>query len=98
MRVKLKKVKLEPEARRGDLTVREMVSILGGLIGSLCENAPPDRVRDAITWWATIDVVWLSFGGEISSKIQALIKKRLEEGGMSAVGLSDLIADIATKE
>lgn len=96
-KVKLKVPRLEPEPRRGDLTVREMVSIIGGLVGSLCENAPPEKVRDAIIWWATTEQAWC-FDGQISSKIQAAIKERLDAGKMTPTALSDLVADIATKE
>jgi hypothetical protein len=94
-KVKLKVPRLEPEPRRCDLTVREMVSILGGLIGSLCENAAPDKVREAVTWWAVTDAAW-RFDGQISSKIQQALQERGPQ--MSATCLSDLVADIVTKE
>lgn len=97
-KIKIEKVKLNPEPRRGDLTVREMVSILGGLIGSLCENATPADVRDAVTWWATTDAAWLVFGGDISSNIHEAIKKRLDKGSLAAKTLGDLVTDIVMKE
>jgi hypothetical protein len=94
-KVKLKAPKLEPEPRRGDLSVREMVSIIGGLIGSLCENAPPAKVRDAVIWWAATDAVWASFDGQISSKIQRAMAERGSK--MRASGLSDLVASLAAE-
>jgi hypothetical protein len=96
-KAKLKVPRLEPEPRRGDLTVREMVSILGGLVGSLCENAPPTKVREAVTWWAVTDAAW-QFDGKISAKIAAAIKDRQGQGGLTPSALSSIVADITTKE
>jgi len=96
-KVKLKVPRLEPEPRRCDLTVREVASILGGLIGSLCENSPPDKVREAVIWWATTDAAW-RFDGRVSSKIQAIIKERLERDDLTPDALSSIVAEIVTGE
>lgn len=43
--------KLNPEAARQDLTVRECVKLLGCTIGGLCGMADKEAVAAAIHWW-----------------------------------------------
>lgn len=50
--------KLDTRPRRQDLTDRECTSLLGGLLGALCENADPKTVRAAVRWWAQNDAAW----------------------------------------
>jgi glycosyltransferase involved in cell wall biosynthesis len=52
---------LTTKARRTDLTDRELASILGGLIGGLCDSADIDDIRNAVRWWAETDEAWEEF-------------------------------------
>ncbi len=36
-------------------------SVIGGLIGSLCEIADKRAVRTALLWWAETDAAWSAF-------------------------------------
>jgi len=72
-------VKLNPEPRRVDLTVRELVSIIGGLIGGLCQNATTQNVRDAVQWWAEQDEIWLPLDGDLTPEMEELLQRRLDK-------------------
>lgn len=49
---------LEKEQVR-PLTVREVSSILGALMGGMVSNGTPvDVVREAVSWWAGNDQTW----------------------------------------
>ena len=51
----IKTVKLDPRPSRlvdGDLTDREIASLLGGFIGNLCNYTDTETVRRAVLWWA----------------------------------------------
>lgn len=60
---------LDTRPARTDLTDRECSKIIGGVIGTLMQMAPAERVRAAVTWWAETDEAWLVL--EDMSKIAA---------------------------
>lgn len=49
---------LSPLPRRADLTDRECASLIGGLLGSMVQNADIESVRNAVRWWAETDEAW----------------------------------------
>lgn len=72
-------VKLEPEARRKDLTIREMTSIIGGLVGGLCENSDPKKVRLAFKWWAETDAAWFVFHDIANKKLKKVAESLITQ-------------------
>lgn len=54
-------VRLDTRPGRTDLTSRECAKILGGLLGSLCQNAAIEDVRLAVTWWSQNETAWATF-------------------------------------
>lgn len=52
------KYPLSQAPRRQDLTDRECASLIGGLLGSMVQNADIESVRNAVRWWAETDEAW----------------------------------------
>lgn len=50
--------KLSPMESRTDLTDRELVKIIGGLLGSLALMTDLETLRSAVRWWADGDENW----------------------------------------
>ena len=46
--------KLDSRESRNDLTDRECVKLIGGLVGALLQSAPPVFVARALRWWALL--------------------------------------------
>jgi hypothetical protein len=68
-------IQLDGRESRTDLTDRELVRIIGGLLGSLAGVASDvETLRRAVRWWAETDDVWSKM------KIQ---QDHLEASGMS---------------
>lgn len=58
----MKQPKLDTRPARADMTSREVVRILGSLIGGLSGLVPNKQVlRDAVTWLAMSEEFWAGF-------------------------------------
>lgn len=55
----MKPPKLHPNEARTDLTNREIVKLLGGMIGALVQMSDTQAVHEAVTWWAMTPQAWV---------------------------------------
>ena len=65
---------------RTDLTDRELVKIIGGLLGSLGLMADLSDLRNAVRWWAASDDAWAMLKGQRKTMDDAIQKARKSEG------------------
>lgn len=70
------KVRLNPLAARNDLTDRECVDILGGLIGSLCKQSDTATVQRAVKWWAEHTTGWTALTAYFASQAPPAAKQK----------------------
>jgi len=76
-------IRLNPEPAR-ELTLRECVKTLGGLIGGLSAGwTDPAVVRDAVRWWAENDEAWRQIKGADAMQRMMMAQAEAEQADRS---------------
>ena len=71
---------MDPRPARTDLTDRECIRLIGGLIGGLTQMADVDTVRAAVRWWAETDEAWVALQKGISLGTSLVVKETKRSG------------------